>query len=159
MFLSSSKFLMMICLYLFASCLLAQSQSIPCGKSGTQSAMNECAAKEAKSADQRLNAVYRAMLSKLKSNKVATQKLIAAQRAWIAFRDADLAAMWPVGSGENANQLYGSVHPFCYYLALTEITEQRTKELQQRSVHLEGDVCDTEAKCQGPHSEGQSSNL
>jgi len=150
---------LMIWVCLSPPCLLAQSKSRPCGESGTQAEMNQCAAMEAKAADRHLNEVYRAMLSKLKSNKIATQKLIAAQRAWIAFRDADLGAMWPIESGENPNQLYGSVHPFCYYLALTEITEQRTKELQQRSVHLEGDVCDTEAKCKGPHSEFQSPEL
>jgi uncharacterized protein YecT (DUF1311 family) len=39
-------------------------------------------------------------------------KVVAAEKAWIAFRDAELAAEWPVPEGENPNALYGSVHPF-----------------------------------------------
>ena len=124
MFASSARSLM-IWFCLSAPCLLAQSQSKPCGESGTQAEMNQCAAREAKAADQHLNAVYRAMLSKLKSNKIATQKLIAAQRAWIAFRDADLGAMWPIESGENPNHCTA---PFIHSVTTWPLPRSQSKE-------------------------------
>jgi uncharacterized protein YecT (DUF1311 family) len=111
--------------------------------------MNQCAAKKAKKADNRLDATYRELLSKIKEDKVATDRIVAAERAWIAFRNAELAAMWPTASGENPNLKYGSVHPFCYLLAYTEMTAKRTSELRDRMTqHPEGDVCSTDlAKC------------
>lgn len=49
----------------------------------TQSEMNICAGRDFERADQELNAVYK----KLKR----TEKLVAAQKAWLAYRDADCA--------------------------------------------------------------------
>jgi uncharacterized protein YecT (DUF1311 family) len=113
--------------------------------------MNLCAANEAKKADQLLNTTYRQLLAKLKDNKIAYQKLITAQRAWIAFRNADLAAQWPIAPGEDPQTIYGSVHPFCYFEALAAMTQERTRELQTLMTHEEGDICSTNlAKCAVP---------
>jgi uncharacterized protein YecT (DUF1311 family) len=113
-----------------------------CGDYGTQSEMNDCAAREAHKADEALNSTYRDLLGKLKSDKTATARMVAAEKAWIAFRDAELAADWPVADGENPNLLYGSVHPFCYYNELTALTLERLKTLSNRMKHEEeGDVC------------------
>ena len=148
MLVKQTKKILLFCA-VFSIFFTADAQSIPCGNAGTQSEMNECAASEAKKADKRLNVTYRELLSKIKEDKVATDKIVSAQRAWIAFRDAELAAMWPTASGENPNLKYGSVHPFCYSLAYTEMTEKRTSELRDRiTQHPEGDVCSTDlAKC------------
>jgi uncharacterized protein YecT (DUF1311 family) len=125
----------------------AQSAKSPkklCGDYGTQTDMNECAAKEAHQADDALNSTYQELLRKLKDDKTATVRVVAAERAWIAFRDAELAADWPVPDGENPNLLFGSVHPFCYYNELARLTRERLKTLSDRMRHEEeGDVCST----------------
>lgn len=122
----------------------AQGEKTPienCGDLATQRDMNDCAAAEAHKADVALNAAYRELLSKLKDNKTATEKVVAAQRAWIVFRDAELGAEWPVGKGENPNLLYGSVHPLCYYNELARMTRERAKTLKSLMTSQEGDVC------------------
>ena len=122
----------------------AQSERTPvevCGDLHTQAEMNDCAAAEAKRADAALNATYRELLSKVKKNKTATQKVVAAEKAWIVFRDAELAAEWPVAEGENPNFLYGSVHPLCYSNELATMTWERVKTLRNLMRNEEGDVC------------------
>jgi uncharacterized protein YecT (DUF1311 family) len=113
-----------------------------CGSLHTQSEMNDCAAREAHKADDALNSTYQEVLGKLRSDKTATARMVAAEKAWIAFRDAELAAYWPVADGANPNLLYGSVHPFCYCNARTALTLERLKTLSDRMKHEEeGDVC------------------
>lgn len=132
----------MLFVLLLAICLPMKAQSTPCGSGGheTQAEMNQCAIDEFRNADKRLNETYKELLDKLRNNKTALSKVIAAERAWIAFRDADLAARWPLAPGENP-QVLGSVHPFCFYEALTEMTNRRTDELRYLSFPLGGDVC------------------
>ncbi len=69
--------------------------------------MIECIGDELKVQDARLNAAYRKAMSGLTSGE--KQRLQSAQRAWIAFRDADCAALddpeqWGTISRINANQ-------------------------------------------------------
>ena len=112
-----------------------------CGDLSSQSEMNDCAARAAKKADGELNALYRKLLEKTARDKTATEKVVAAERAWIAFRDAELAAEWPVGKGEDPSVLYGSVHPLCYYSAYAAMTRDRLNTLKALMQHVEGDVC------------------
>jgi uncharacterized protein YecT (DUF1311 family) len=124
--------------------LHAQNQKSPvanCGDPKTQSEMNDCAAQEAKRADMVLNATYRELLSKIRENKTATAKLVSAEKAWIVFRDAQLAAEWPVADGENPSVVYGSVHPGCYFNALAAMTLERVKALKELMQKTEGDDC------------------
>lgn len=133
---------------LFAFAPLAQSQAPDaesivqaCGDLPTQSAMNACAAKAAAKADADLNTTYQQLLTRLKGNATATAGIVAAERAWLAFRDAELAAIWPVPHGETANLLYGSAHPFCYSIELATMTVERTKTLKELMRVEEGDIC------------------
>jgi uncharacterized protein YecT (DUF1311 family) len=113
-----------------------------CGSLHTQSEMNDCAAAEAHKAEEALNSTYQEVLGKLKSDKTAVVRMVAAEEAWVAFRDAELAADWPVADGQNPNLLYGSVHPFCYYSERIALTLARLKTLRDRMKHEEeGDVC------------------
>ncbi len=134
--------LSMLFVLLLAIGLPMKAQSKPCGSGGheSQAEMNQCAIDEFKNADKRLNETYKELLDKLKSNKTALNKVIAAERAWIAFRDAELAARWPLAPSENPQAL-GSVHPFCFHEALTEMTNRRTDELRYLLFPVEGDVC------------------
>lgn len=122
----------------------SQTTKVPekaCGDFDTQAEMNDCAAQRAQEADAELDRVYRALLDKIKDDKTAEAKMIAAEKAWIAFRDAELAAEWPVAAGEDPNVTYGSVHPFCYYTERAAMTTQRVETLRQMMHHEEGDVC------------------
>ena len=115
-----------------------------CGNLRTQSEMNDCAATEAHKADDALNSTYQEVLGRLRSDKTATARMVAAEKAWIAFRDAELASYWPAADGVNPNLLHGSVHPFCYCNARTALTLERLKTLSDRMKHeKEGDVCST----------------
>ena len=112
-----------------------------CGNLHTQAEMNDCAASEARKADVALNATYQELLSRVRENKTDREKVVAAEKAWVIFRDAELAAEWPVAEGENPNILYGSVHPFCYSLELATMTWDRVKTLKDLMQNEEGDVC------------------
>lgn len=63
----------------------------------TQSAMNQDACAQYKQADQALNAAYNKILKDYAKDPQFLAKLKQAQRAWIAFRDAQLEARFPQG--------------------------------------------------------------
>jgi uncharacterized protein YecT (DUF1311 family) len=122
------------------ACSQAAPKSKPCGDYVSQAEMNGCFAKEAEEADARLSVTYRRLLSKIKDNKTAVAKAVAAQRAWVTFRDAQLAALWPVESDAEIQSL-GTVHPMCYAMERKAMTEERIKQLRQQMKSEEGDVC------------------
>jgi len=105
-----------------------------------QSEMNRCADLDARKADADLNHVYQELLSKLKSDENATKKLRAAQRAWVAFRDAHLQEVYPA---QDKQREYGSMYPMCYAEIATAITKDRTAQL--RRILDDKDPCDTSA--------------
>ena len=93
----------------------------PCSGSTTQD-INECAKREYDKADAELNKVYRELISKVKDVRLKN-KLIAAQRTWIKFRD------------ESCNFVYefhkeGTMRTVMLLGCLTMTTENRTKELR-----------------------------
>lgn len=97
-------------------------------------AMEDCLTKEAAEADKALNAAYQKMLAAIDqdatpSDPKATWRdnLIAAQRAWIAYRDANckfdlIGAEWHFGSGTTAAQQQ----------CVLALTQSRTQELLAR---------------------------
>ncbi len=91
-----------------------------------------------KGADREMNRVYAAVLSKYAKDMAFIAKLKAAQRAWLVFRNAEVAATYP----DPDPSTYGSVYPECVRLTATELTKLRTEQLK---VWLkgteEGDVC------------------
>jgi uncharacterized protein YecT (DUF1311 family) len=64
-------------------------------KANTQSEMTACASDEAARVDAKLNTTYRALLAKVASQPEALAKIKAAERAWIAYRDAYIEATYP----------------------------------------------------------------
>jgi uncharacterized protein YecT (DUF1311 family) len=117
-----------IALLLFVSTsVVSQSKENPCWKKAmAQSEMNHCASEDARAADAELNHVYQDLLSKTKGDANAAKKLRDAQRAWIAFRDAELRALYPA---EDKQREYGSIYPMCYAKMVTAMTKDRTAEL------------------------------
>ena len=105
----------------------------------TQTEMNDSACAKYKKADAEMNAVYQQVLNKYKNETQFVSKFKAAQRAWIAFRDAHLESLYPE---PNKLQAHGSVNPVCRCSVLTELTAERTKQLKQwLNGAEEGDVC------------------
>ncbi len=110
----------------------------------TQSAMNQDACSQYKHADQNLNATYSKVLKDYANDAQFIAKLKQAQRAWVAFRNAELEARFPKADKQAE---YGSAYPTCRCSVLTELTLQRTKELKVWADGIpEGDVCNGSVK-------------
>lgn len=84
----------------------------------TQLEMNECASLAHEQADRRLNQLYR-QLDK-------TPALVAAEKAWIAYRDAECAYQAQRYEG-------GSMQPQVYSSCLAALTEDRIRQLREDS--------------------------
>jgi uncharacterized protein YecT (DUF1311 family) len=90
-------------------------------------------------ADRELNAVYQAVLRQNAADKRFTAKFRAAQRAWVAFRDAEMAARYPA---EDIQREYGTMYNSCYCTEVAALTGQRTEALMRwRDGIAEGDGC------------------
>lgn len=112
--------------------------AVPPAAAQSQMEMNAAACDAAKKADVELNAVYQAVLKKAAGDKVLTAKLKVAQRAWLAFRDAELAARYPA---EDKSE-YGSIFNLCWCNSLADLTQRRTAQLTPwRDGIPEGDAC------------------
>ncbi|QRR08952.1 DUF1311 domain-containing protein [Burkholderia sp. MS455] len=88
----------------------------------------QCAEKSRRAADSTLNQTYKKLLSTLKddpdSGIIPKTQIVSAQRAWVAFRDAECDFRTSVNGG--ARQWLTVNHAQC----LTELTAERTKVLQ-----------------------------
>ncbi|MGK9164662.1 DUF1311 domain-containing protein [Inquilinus limosus] len=99
----------------------------------SQAGLNQCAGAAYKKADAALNATYRQIMARLKGNDAAAKALVAAQRAWIAYRDAECRFM---ASGVEG----GSVQPMIVAQCLEQVTSQRTDDLEALLNCEEGDL-------------------
>ncbi len=105
----------------------------------TQAGMNRETCAESAKADAELNTIYGQVLRERKADAPFTRKMRAAQRAWVTYRDAHLAALYPA---TDTRREYGSVYPTCRCTALAEATRKRTEELRRwTNGAAEGDVC------------------
>ena len=104
----------------------------------SQMELNQTSCDAVKKADAELNAVYTAILKKNAGDRRFIDKLKAAQRAWVAFRDAEMGARYPA---EDKSE-YGSAFNLCWCNALADLTKRRTADLKLwRDGIPEGDVC------------------
>ena len=92
----------------------------PCADAQTQLALTECADRQYREADAALNSAYRPLLAAL--DDPHRERLKAAQRAWIAFRDAECRLAASVALG-------GSMEPQLELACRKDMTEARVKEL------------------------------
>jgi uncharacterized protein YecT (DUF1311 family) len=97
------------------------------GKANTQSEMTACASDEAARVDAKLNTTYRALLAKVASQPEALAKIKAAQRAWIAYRDAYIEATYP--AKDRATE-YGSIYPLEVTLLRAKVTQRQLAALE-----------------------------
>lgn len=112
----------------------AQAEDIDCNNVRSTVESNFCADKAYQEADARLNKVYQAVIARIADSaegppydKTSWDKAMReAQRAWVAFRDADckgaMPMEWSGGSGTSAAVM----------TCLSEKTETRIKELKER---------------------------
>ncbi|MFZ0883520.1 MAG: lysozyme inhibitor LprI family protein [Candidatus Acidiferrales bacterium] len=114
-------------------------QANPCDAAKTQMEMNECSAEEYKRADAHLNAVYANLVRLLqkesghpqqqngkeqrKPETFAVDKLKAAQRQWIRYRDIHCSAVRAQYEG-------GTISPMMWTTCMTETTDHRIEELK-----------------------------
>lgn len=97
----------------------------------TQSAMNAAAARDAGTADRKLNARYQATMAKLSSP--SRLLLRDAQRSWIGFRDRQCAF-------ESSGVKGGSAYPMVLSACTKRLTEERTRQLTMIGQCQEGDL-------------------
>lgn len=105
-----------------------------CKSPQTQADMTICAGKDHEKADKDLNAAYQKLRKQLAerdktadaSSKGATDALVTAQRAWVAFRDANCAL-----SGFQARG--GTMEPMLIASCLADMSSKRADELRQLS--------------------------
>jgi uncharacterized protein YecT (DUF1311 family) len=104
----------------------------------SQSEMNQSACESYKKADARLKRIYNRILNDYAENKNFIEKMKAAERAWIVFRDAHVNSIY----SDPSPQAYGSVYPMCRCAILEQLTQDRIKMLSGWTEGvLEGDVC------------------
>ena len=108
----------------------------------TQTELNDCAGNDLVKADKDLNITYQRILKKYAKDALFVKRLKEAQRAWLAFRDAQIQMKFPTSSAAESTVQYGTVYPMCSASYKAELTEQRTKQLREWLTGIEeGDVC------------------
>ncbi|RBI67261.1 hypothetical protein DQ400_10630 [Vreelandella sulfidaeris] len=104
-----------------------------CDNATTQAELTECSALAYQSADAELNEAYQVLVNQLSNNVASLEKLRAAQRAWIGFRDAECAFESSAVEG-------GSAQPMVRNGCLERLTEARTEALREHASCEEGDL-------------------
>ena len=112
----------------------AAEPQLDCKDPMTQTAMNICSWQSYQRADKELNAVWKRAAARAKQSDAAAAeydgatdgfaRLLAAQRAWITFRDAQCLA--ENGKREDS----GTIWPLLQNSCLEDLTEQRTRQLR-----------------------------
>ena len=123
-------------LFLAAASLTAQTRSSAPGKldscsqtASTQTDLSQCAGKQLRQAEARLAT----LLKRLRIDSDSPE-----EKAWEAYRDAQLKAIYPPVSDERAE--YGSVYPMCWATLKRKLTESRIRDLKALTTS-EGDTC------------------
>lgn len=103
---------------------------IQCNPGGNQLELNACARDDFAKADGELNQAYQSLIKKDADDKLFISKLRLAQRAWLAFRDADLEARFACAE-DDVRICWGSIYPMLFLYRKAELTRERTMHLQQ----------------------------
>jgi uncharacterized protein YecT (DUF1311 family) len=98
-----------------------------------QRELDSCAGNAAVAADAKLNATYQTITGRLKANNAVRTKLVAAERAWIAFRDAECAF---AASGVEG----GTIQPMIVAECRAALAQQRQDQLAVYLNCQEGDT-------------------
>lgn len=108
-----------------------------CNNAPDQTSMNECSAKASKRADDELNLLYQRIMGRLKEGGADSADtrtaLVAAQRAWIAFREAECAFVGSRTAG-------GTIGPTIVASCLTDLANDRINDFKRYLKCKEGDL-------------------
>lgn len=104
-----------------------------CPNAQTQRDLDACAGHRFEQADADLNAAYRRVLGRLQHDAGVTKLLTGAQRAWLAFRDAECTF---ASVGEQG----GTIYPVALAECRTELTRARTRRLDEYLACKDGDL-------------------
>lgn len=105
--------------------------ALDCKKAETQMEMEACAGKSLDAADRKLNAIYTKLMKQLGS--ADKRKLRQAQRAWIAYRDAQCAFN---ASGSEG----GTIQPTIILDCKEDLTNAQIEILDEQLNCEEGDL-------------------
>ena len=92
-------------------------------KATAQADMTQCAAKALRASDVELNKSFQQLQRRFSDDAAAKKRLVAAQRAWLAFRDSECAFS---ASGVQG----GSAFPMIYGLCLDGLTQKRVEAIK-----------------------------
>ncbi|WP_336801360.1 lysozyme inhibitor LprI family protein [Kaistia sp. MMO-174] len=112
---------------------LPAAQAVDCDNAEDQATMTACADMALKATDRQLNTTYQAITRRLADDPDTAKQLVAAQRAWIAFRDAECDFRSSGVSG-------GSAYPMVRAACLDGLTRTRLDQLKTLLVCQEGDM-------------------
>jgi uncharacterized protein YecT (DUF1311 family) len=102
---------------------------ISCDKGAkSQFEMNACASDEAARNDAEMNLEYRRLISMAAKDQERVVRIKAMQRAWIAFRDAYVDAIYPANDKQAE---YGSMFPMEANMLRAKLTQQQTAALRE----------------------------
>lgn len=104
-----------------------------CDDATTQLQLDQCAGDAFAKADAALNLTYKNVMARLKSEDETRKALVGAQKAWLAFRDAEC-------DFEAAGARGGSIQPMVVAQCRTGLTETRTGTLRGLLTCAEGDA-------------------
>jgi uncharacterized protein YecT (DUF1311 family) len=107
--------------------------ALDCDAAEDQASLNACASKDYKAADAKLNKTYKQITARLSDLPEFHAALTKAQRAWIAYRDAECAFV----SSAVAD---GSAYPMIANDCLAALTESRIQDLEGLLQCEEGDL-------------------
>ncbi len=104
-----------------------------CADPQTQTDMTICAVKKYEQADGELNAAYKEITKRLKDDPETGKLLVAAEKAWMGFRDAECTFA-------NSATVGGSIHPMLVAQCREAITRKRVDDLKVYLNCEEGDM-------------------
>lgn len=104
-----------------------------CSNASNQAAMTECADKSLIASDAELNTLYKQLQGRLKDDQATSKLLVSAQRAWVAFRDAECEF-------SSSGVAQGSIYPMTVLQCRDGMTEKRIKDFQNYLKCDEGDT-------------------
>ncbi|MDQ0475071.1 lysozyme inhibitor LprI family protein [Labrys wisconsinensis] len=104
-----------------------------CADAADQRTMGECVGKSYQAADAELNSLYKRIQQRLKDDADTAKLLVAAQRSWVAFRDAECTFSSSGSAG-------GTIHPMVYAQCADGLTRKRIADLKAYLACGEGDM-------------------
>jgi uncharacterized protein YecT (DUF1311 family) len=105
-----------------------------CANAQDQATMNQCAGKDFVAADKKLNDAYKQIEGRLKDDAASKKLLVDAQRAWVAFRDAE--CNFQGGPIDQAGTIYPMVVANCQ----TSLTNDRLSDFKTYLNCPEGEI-------------------